>query len=439
MSDQDWSKLEAYVEHIMEQEFIAGAAVAVSKHGKIIYKNGFGVRDIHTKEPVTPDTVFGTASITKSFTALAIMQLADEGMISLNDPVIRHLPGFKLNRRESSESITIHHLLSHTTGMPPLRRREDFNRFSEHLAYLANETYDLLGTPGQYFSYCNDTFLLLGAIIERISGRPYWKHMTERILEPLHMSRTTFSLGELESWGNVSVPYVKNNKSGSLDAVPWPKLGNYAVGGGIRSNVLDLLKYGQCFVQSGSDDAIVNQDSVRNMWNPAHRIGRITHYGYALRMTPDYSGVTLVEHGGGQPGVSSHFGFVPEEGLVAAVLTNVANVPASDLWLSAINTALGLPLEQKSSIEPYYEASLEQLEKLVGTYRSAEGGNLTIVLDEGKPKAEVDGNTFMLRVSSDHTLVIENKEYPIRFFFKDGPEAWAALYSSRMLTRVSTD
>lgn len=92
MSDRDWSIFEAYVGKLMKQESIAGAAVAVSQHGEIIYQKGFGVRDIETKDPVTPDTIFGTASVTKSFTALTIMQLADEGKLSLDDPVICYIP-----------------------------------------------------------------------------------------------------------------------------------------------------------------------------------------------------------------------------------------------------------------------------------------------------------------------------------------------------------
>ncbi|MCZ8517431.1 serine hydrolase [Paenibacillus filicis] len=441
MSDRSWSIFEAYVGKLMKQESIAGAAVAVSQHGEIIYQKGFGVRDIETKDPVTPDTIFGTASVTKSFTALAIMQLADEGKLSLDDPVIRYIPEFKLHGLEDTASVKIHHLLSHTTGLPPMRRNEVLNRLNDHPAYMASESYELLGKPGQYFSYCNDTFLLLGTIIEQLTGRLYRRYMTERILERLHMHRSTFSFEELAKYDRVSIPYVKNSETGVLEEVPWPMLGNYEVGGGIRSNVLDLLKYGQCYVDGGmvQGRSIVSQDAIHNMWKPVHRVGRNTFYGYALRITPDYSGVSLVEHGGAQPGVSSHFGFVPEEGLVAVVLTNVANVPANDMWLAAVNTALGFPLEQKSSIEPHAQASLEHLQSFVGTYRSAEGGCVSIFLDDQKPKAEIDGKVFTLRASTDSTLVIENKEYPIRFFFKDGPKAWAAFYGSRMLTRVKPD
>ena len=109
------------------------------------------------------------------------------------------------------------------------------------------------------------------------------------------------------------------------------------------------------------------------MAEPVHYTSGNSYYGYALQMTPNYSGVTLVEHGGGQPGVSSNFGFIPEEGLVAAVLTNMSDVSANAIWLAAINTALDLPIDQKRSIEPHYAIKPEQLQRMVGTYRSDEG------------------------------------------------------------------
>ncbi|GMX66686.1 serine hydrolase [Paenibacillus elgii] len=438
----NWSGFEAYAKAMMEKEAIPGAAVAVSLRGETVYQQGFGVRNMETGDPVTSDTVFGIASVTKSFTALAIMQLAEEGKLSLDDPVTKHLPEFKLRTSGGmrSEGIRVRHLLSHTAGVPPMRRREELRRFAEHLDYLANEEIELLGAPGDYFSYCNDTFLLLGAIVERLTGRPFRAAITERILEPLQMRRSTFSLDELAAWDNVSVPYVKRGGTQTLDEVPWPKLGNYEAGGGIRSTVRDLLKYGQLYVgdvPTSNGRPVARSESLRQIREPIHRIGRNAFYGCALRVTPDYSGVTLVEHGGGQPGVSSYFGFVPERGLVAAVLTNVANVPANELWLAAVNTALGFPLEQRSSVEPTYEASPEELRRLAGAYRSSEGGSVDIVLDGNSPFAEIDGKAFALRASDDRTLVITDSGYPIRFFFKDEPQAWAAFYGSRMLRRVN--
>ena len=427
-----WKQFEDMVKQIMEKEQIPGVAVAVSQDGETIYQQGFGVKDIKTSEPVTPETIFGIASITKSFTALAIMKLAEEGKLAIQDKVINYLPELRFKEQEKTEKMTIHHLLSHTSGLAPLKRKEHLTNFNEHIAYLTEQELQWLGEPGAYLSYSNDSFLLLGTIIEKITGQSYQSYIEELILEPLQMNRTTFHLEQLQQWSNVSTPYVIQN--GELEVCPWPTLGNYAVGGGIRSNVLDLLKYGNSYIKPHERN-IVKADTVAQMYRPVHQISRNAFYGYGLQTTPSYAGVSLVEHSGNQPGVSSHFGFVPQKGLAAAVLTNVTGVRAHAIWLAAINTALGLPLEQQRSIEPTYEATAEQLQHLAGTYRSAERGDMHIFLEGKSLKATIENKTFTLRASDERTLVIEQLQKSIRFFFKDGNTPWAAFYGLRMLLR----
>ncbi|MGG4493986.1 serine hydrolase domain-containing protein [Brevibacillus reuszeri] len=431
------SKLDAYVEAFMEEHRIPGLSLAISRDGQIMYQKGFGVRDLDTREQVTPETLFGIASVTKSFTAVAIMQLVAAGKLSLDDPVKKYIPSFRPGGQADPEKIKIRHLLSHTSGVPPLLRREELTKLNDHLEYVGALAYEPLGEPGEYISYCNDMFLLLGAIIERVTGRLYRRYMTNQLLEPLEMHRSTFSLEEVARLDDVSVPYVQRGDGNPVEKATWPTLGNYEVGGGIRSNVVDLMKYGQLFVNEGcyENKEIASAALLRTMWQPVHKVTRNAWYGYALKMTPDYEGMTLVEHGGGQPGVSSNFGFVPEKGLVVAVLSNLDNVPVRNVWLAAVNAAMGLPVEQKEPQEPTYEASKDELERLVGTYRSAEGGDLRIFLRDGNPVADVAGAEFELRASAGDTLVFVQGEMPLRFFFKAERQAWAALLGLRMLVR----
>lgn len=430
------TELETYIQRFMEEQGVPGLAVALSHRGETIYAKGFGVRNLVTKEPATPSTVFGIASVTKSFTAAAIMQLAHEGKLSLDDPVGKYIPAFRLRGCDASK-VQIRHLLSHTSGVPPLLRREELVRFSEHLDYLAEVEFAALGEPGQYFSYANDMFLLLGAIIEQVSGRLYRRYMTERLLAPLRMHRSTFSLEELARLDNVSTPYAKRGEQQQVTAVPWPTLGNYEVGGGIRSSVDDLLVYGSLYVAKGryQGQEIVPAAWLETMWQPVHRLTKDAWYGYTLKTTRDYAGVTLVEHGGGQPGVSSNFGFVPEKELVCVVLSNLENVPIRNVWLAAVNAALGLPLAHKESAVPTYQLDREELEKLVGTYTSAEGGNVRLFIRDGAPVAEVAGSEFSLRAAASDTLIFVDSDMPLRFFFKADSRAWAVLLGMRMLCR----
>jgi len=220
-----WQDYARYVEEVMERDHIAGAAISVSQNGKILFQQGFGYRHLAKQQPVTPDTIFGIASVSKSFTAVAIMQLVDAGLLSVDDPVVKYLPEFQLHGVEDINSVKIKHLLSHTTGMPPMRRRQDITTFEEHLEFLAQQEYELLGQPGEYLSYCNDTFLLLGAIIERLTGRIYRKYMTSNILDALEMYRSTYSIEELTRFKDVTVPYIYNKQTGEFEERPWPALG----------------------------------------------------------------------------------------------------------------------------------------------------------------------------------------------------------------------
>ncbi|WP_339251601.1 serine hydrolase domain-containing protein [Sporosarcina sp. FSL W8-0480] len=426
-----WEGFELYVRKVMDVEKIPGVAVAISENGEVIYQKGFGVRDLTTNGPVTPETIFGVASITKSFTALAIMKLVEEGKLQLEDPVSKHLPDFKLKDCGFTDEITIHHLLSHTTGLGTMERLEKLNGFDEHLRYLNEIDHTYLGRPAEFICYNNDMFLLLGAVIERITGENYQDFIRRLIINPLGMERTTYDLQELKGFENVTVPYVL--EEGDPKECPWPTLGNYAVGGGIRSTVLDLLKYGEAYV--GESGKIVGDQYVRKMTTPIHWVSGNSHYGYALKITPDYSGVTLIEHGGGQPGVSSNFGFILERGITVAVLTNLSNVSADAIWLAAVNAVLGLPIDQKRSVEPQYDMDIEQLKRMVGTYRSGEGAEVVISLNDDVATATIGNETFTLRSSDDSTLVIEKTEKPIRFFFDGENDAWAMFLGLRMLVK----
>src|SRR5699024_1471047 len=413
-------------------------AIAVSKDGHIVYEKGFGVRDFETKRPVTPETIFGTASVTKSFTALAIMKLADDGKLSVTDSVKTYLPSFDIQGIDPIEDIKIHHLLTHTTGLAPMKRHEDFNQFHEHVTYLREEKHDLLGKPGAFFSYSNDAFLLLGAIIEKVTGRLYRRYMTEEILNPLKMNRSTFSIEEVQKMCNVSVPFVYDKAKKQHEKQDWPGLGNYEVGGGIRSSVRELLKYGALYLNEGKigKKQFITGKSLEKMYHPQVRIDPTTSYGFGLKVTENYHGTTLIEHSGGQPGVASNFGFLPEKDICVAVLTNVSGATAGDIWLEAVNTVLGLPLETKRSKLPEEEVvSEENRQCFIGKFSSKEGQEITIATREDSLIVELEGEIHSLKVIDEDLLVIKETEKPIRFFFNEEKEAWSIYLGMRMLLR----
>ncbi|MBT9177500.1 MAG: Penicillin-binding protein 4* [Firmicutes bacterium] len=427
-----WTQFDQFVSTLMAEEPIVGLGVTVTEHGKTIYCRGFGVADLETKAAVTEETIFGIASVTKSFTALAVMRLVEQGLLSLDASVCYYLPAFRLREVPDITAIKLRHLLTHSTGLPPMRRRQDLMGFASHLEFLAHEQVMLLGAPGQYVSYCNDTFLLLGAVIEAVTGSGFRQHITDTILKPLGMKRSTLEDDVLSTLGNLSTPYTYQTSTKTHQAEAWPVLNNYAVGGGVRSCLRDLLKYGQVYLGA---TPLAHPATIHTMWSEGLPVGKNASYGFGLRYSPAHGGVTLVEHGGGQPGVSSHFGFVPERGIVAAVLANVTNVSAARVWLAAVNTALGLPLHYNTN-EELPQLLERNLEPFVGTYTSAEGGQVAVAEDNGKPVAKTEGLTHALIYAGGTTFFFNYRgQRVLRFFLDAGEKAWAVQFGLRILRR----
>ncbi len=465
----NWSAFEQYVSETMEEHKIPGMAVGVSANGETIYEKGFGVRDRQTGESVDPDTVFGIASVSKSFTTMAIMQLVDQGKVSLYDPVTKHVPGFRIKTVHPMTKITVHHLMSHTAGLPPLpglyyamkQSMEGYpkwdesqqtpnpalakkcvpplERFDDYLAYLAAEEVEMLGQPGEYFSYSNDCYCALGALIEHVTGQNYYDYMQEHLFRPICMQRTTFSADAISGWPNVTSLYFSNKNREVCDVPRWQRLGAYDAGGGIKSSIRDLLKYLRVYVQDGftPGSPVVSKEGIHAVRTPVYEIGRGIYYGYGLQVTPDYAGDCLVEHGGSLTGVASNVGYATKAKVAVAVLTNLSGAPAADIWLRAMNTALGLGPHMRRSIEPEFHATTEQLERLCGTYTSGEGTRATVFLEEGIPMFETQGEKFACRASDRcHLVFVQRGQQRVaKFYLDDSGQAWAMFYGLRMLRR----
>lgn len=413
--------LEDTIHSYMEKEQIPGAAVAVWKDDQMIYEKGFGYANLEKETAVTARTIFGLASITKSFIALAIMRLEKQGKLHIEDPVKDYLPEFTLQDDRYVEEITIKHLLSHTSGVATYKRLQSLNTFEDHLAYLKEAKTPLLGRPGAYFCYNNDLFLLLGAIIEKVTGQDYRGVIEGMIIKPYDMTRSTFYVEEVLQMEDRSMPYIIEN--GKVTPCQWPKIGNYAVGGGIRSTAEDLIKYGKQYLRKD-----------KMMRKPQYLLRGRTSYGYGLQITEDYSGRTLIEHGGSQPGVSSNFGFIPEENLVVVLLTNVSGASTADMWLHIVNTFCGLPLDQKRFIYPDADLEPEAFAPFIGSYATGEGATIEIRAKEMQLEAVIEGEVYALRASSDNMLIIEG-ERPLQFYIDEKAQAWSVLFGVRMFLR----
>src|SRR5262245_22514324 len=167
----------------------------VAENGRVIFRKAFGFADLEWHIPITIDTKFRIGSATKSFTAILILQLVERGKLKLEDKVTEYLSDFP---GQKFDKITINHLLTHTSGIPDYNNKPDFFRMVQSGLLTEQEIlkkiseYELLFEPGTKFSYSNDGYRLLGAIIEKIAGKPYAEVLRENILKPLNLTNTGY-------------------------------------------------------------------------------------------------------------------------------------------------------------------------------------------------------------------------------------------------------
>ena len=188
----------ARIDELMKRAHEAGrfnGAVLVAENGKVIYKKGFGLANMEWNIPVETDTKFRLGSITKQFTAALVLQLVEQGKIKLDGKITDYLPDY---RKETGERITIHHLLTHTSGIPSYTSLPGFFRDVSRNPFQVSEfvkkyaSGDLEFEPGTKWRYNNSGYFLLGAIIERVTGKPYEQVLKQHILDPLGMKNTDY-------------------------------------------------------------------------------------------------------------------------------------------------------------------------------------------------------------------------------------------------------
>src|SRR5690625_1004870 len=417
----------ATLDHILTKKCeianIPGMALIVAKEGKPIFEKYYGYRNVEKQLPVTAHTVFVVASITKSFATLAIMQLADEGKLSVFDPVVKWLPEFQLVNETLTRLVTIHHLMTHSGGLPGLplvhqarassvRRDPDGEYLFGDIPHLTDKndltvvdilnllkTYDysLLGKPGDMFNYSNESYAFLQEIIERASGQSFIDYMNDHILQPLNMERSTFLTEDLTKMDNVTQLYAftQDEAKNVFHSPAWWDVGHIYSNGSLKASALDLINYLEVYRLRGHvhGKQIVSQQSVDQMTVQQIMTPHGIRYGYGLQIHHRFN-YHIVGHGGGIKGVSSHVLVCEKAEITVAVLTNIANVDAEDLAMTAMQHALG---EEGEPLPKVIDNVLvTDLEQSVGHYKSLEGNEVqvTLVDQQLQLKAKVDQITL---------------------------------------------
>lgn len=441
---------ERYAEFMIDKYQIPGISLGINHLGERRYYKGFGYRDIENKLPVTEDTIFGIASITKSFTCVAIMQLQEAGKLSVHDPVIKYLPEFRTPDQEKTKKMTIHHFMTHTSSLPPLPRAVGPDGISpvrsheEFMQFIGELEFDLLGEPGEHFSYSNHAFNLLGTIIERVSGQSYNAYIAENILQPCGMENTLFRIEDATDHHHITTLYEAKTVRGKTIVYPLPDWGKtpfMTASGFLRSTVKDMLKYAEIFRNNGvsGENRILSYESVQQMTEPYVEIEPGKFYGYGLMITPNYYGHKLIEHSGSLDGVSSRMCVIPEVGLTGVILTNLSDIPAGTILMSAVNDAMDRPVTSSHVKYRDHDLDISELEQYVGTYESDEGMKVTIDTYGKHITIYTNGSYHPIRYIGNHTFLINirDQEETIRFIFNDQGQIDRLAFHYRQLWKVS--
>ena len=334
---------------------IPGMVWGVVIDGRLAHVNSYGVRDLASQELITADTAFRIASMTKSFTALAILKLRDEGRLSLEDPVSKWIPQFarmELPTRDTPP-LRLRQLMSHSAGFP-----ED-NPWGDQQLSATDETLDawlragipFSTSPGTRYEYSNYAFGLLGRVVTKASGVPYEKYVREHVLTKLHMDGSTFEFQEIPV-GRRAVGYRLKPDGLYAEEPPLPH-GVFGAMGGLLTTATDLGKYVAFHLaawppRDDMETGPVRRASVREMahlWTPsnlmAQRVDGATlasqaGYGYGLRIASDCRFEHIVSHGGGLPGFGSYMAWLPEYGVgmfaMATLTYSGPTEPISKSW-----------------------------------------------------------------------------------------------------------
>jgi len=332
--------LETYVQKVMKRNDVPGLAMVLVQGGQVVYNQAFGFRDLQTREPVTTETLFGIGSSTKPMTAVMIASLVDEGLVCWNTPLTEILPGFALSDSELTEKITLEDTLCMCSSVP--RRMEEisvrYNDMTPEDIIESLAEIRLSGTFGRTFNY-SSRMLAAGGYLAALTvgakygnlGQGYADLMQERLLDPLGMSASTFSIHQAVASGNYATPYYTSLSE--LHATPPEIEGVFrpiAPAGALWSNADNMAKFLSMLLNEGVSEGgqrIISAENLAYLW--AQRVAVDSTIGYGLGWhTEDYHGLTVYHHPGGTVGFSSELVVIPELDIGFALMNNQLDMVA---------------------------------------------------------------------------------------------------------------
>lgn len=325
-----FTEIDHFIQRFLEEEGIPGLAVVIVRDEQVVYEKGYGVTSLDNPTPVSPRAVFDLASVSKSFTALGVLLLRDEGLIDLDSPLVLYLPDFHLDDSQLSDKITVRHLLNQTSGLPaittePLAYYEGTDAMEDMVAALGD--IKLNADPGEEFEYANLNYALLGALIEKVSGLTFEDYMQQWVFTPLGLSNTTLysdvaASGERADGHQLLFGQVVTKNT--------PIYRSASPAGWVMSSIEDMGRWLLLHLNSGQLDGeqVVPERDI----SQAHQAGvtfnlngQVVGYGMGWFSEITDDNLVVVWHGGDTLNFGADMLLFPSQRLGVAVLVNSQN------------------------------------------------------------------------------------------------------------------
>ncbi len=411
-----------------------GCALAVVKDGNIVYKRGYGIANLEYGIPITPNTIFHIASVSKHFTALAVTLLAHEGKLSLDDEVQKYVPEVP----DFGEKITIRHLIHHTSGLRDQWEllvaagwRMDDVITMQDILDLVSKQKELNFKPGDHHIYCNTGYTLLAFIVERVSGMSMRAFCEERMFKPLGMTKTHFHddhtmivPGRAYSYEQVGYNQYKH------EVLSYANVGATS----LFTTAEDLALWDREFYEA----KVFGKAVIDEM----HTLGKLNNgeeleYAYGLHIAK-YKGLRIVEHSGGDAGYRTHLVRFPDQHFSVIVFANLGSISSSRLAYQVADLYLADQFTEKKEEDQVIELPAEKLQMYAGIYYSqAEQSCQRLEFADGKLYAalginlELEAlaeNEFRLKVMPEVKIKLTTSEAGLQFQLGMGGYGRAAVY-----------
>ncbi len=416
--------LENEISQMMTQMHVPGVALACIAGNQVIFAKAFGARNLEKNLPLTVDTIGPIGSCSKSYTALAIMQLVSEGKLDINDPVNKYVP-FNLGKPDNP--IRIFHLLTHSSGIPqlgmadviinrlsqleetyiPMSSLEDFYTFVNGASQWVTDK------PGDRFSYLNEGYTILGEIIEKVTNMSYEDYIKEKIFNPLEMTRTTFDETEYLNDPNNTKGYIPKATDHHVEMIARPHLFGKLINpaGGIMSSVMEQANYLKMLINQGVSEEKKLLDTrlfeelmkihikVSTMGMYIDGVGD-EGYGYGW-MISHYFGEKIIIHPGGTDTGVAVLAFVPDKKVGLVTMCNCRGGEALMLFIGYAILAVLLGKNPVTDL-PFLNL-MQKLNTFTGVYHTY----------RGIMKARIENHGFLLHFVRDATKINPRVDIPL--------------------------